>query len=104
MVDPASEEGLRLTLEEQYTHIQRHDWAGMYGFSSPRCKLAVSEASAVATMEAAYQGRDFSGPQQYLITMNGSVATVVVKSFDGRGKMTPATWTFIDGRWQYDYC
>ncbi|MFC7448673.1 hypothetical protein [Rhodococcus daqingensis] len=103
-IDPASEAGLRQTLADQYVFIQRRDWSGVYDFGSPRCQLATPREDYVALVDEGYKGRDFSGPEQYLITMNGTVATVVIKSYDGKGKMQPATWTFMNGSWVQDNC
>lgn len=102
--DPMSEAALRETLDQQYAAVQRSDWHGMHSFYSPRCQLEWPRDRVVAAAESEYRDRDFSGPEQYLITMNGSVATVVVKSFDGKGKMQPMTWSFINGSWVYDAC
>ncbi|MGR6523621.1 hypothetical protein ACU5JM_18460 [Rhodococcus erythropolis] len=100
-----SQAGLEATLAEQYTHIQRADWASVYEFSSPRCQVKYPVDEFVASLDAGYADRDFSGPEQYLITMNSdSVATVVVKSHDGKGKMTPGTWSYINGAWRDDAC
>lgn len=99
-----SEAALRETLDRQYGTVQRSDWQGMHSFYSPRCQLAWPSDRVAAAAESEYRGRDFSGPEQYLITMNGSVATVVVKSFDGKGTMEPMTWSFINGSWVYDAC
>jgi hypothetical protein len=102
--DPASEAGLRKTLGEEYTHVQKGDWARVYEFTSPRCQAGIPLNDFVADLEGAYKDRDFSGPAEYLITVNGTVATVVIKSFDGKGKMFPNTWTFINGSWVNDNC
>lgn len=97
--------GLEATLAEQYTHIQQGDWAGVYGYMSPRCKNMYTQDQVVADLDAGYEGRDFSGPQQYLITMNSpELATVVIKSFDNKGKMQPTTWSYINGVWFNDAC
>ncbi|MET4611066.1 hypothetical protein ABIC28_002047 [Rhodococcus sp. PvR044] len=103
-IDPASEAGLRQTLADQYAFIQKGDWSGVYDFSSPRCQLATPREDFVALVGEGYKGRDFSGPEEYLITVNGTVATVVVKSFDGKGKMKPATWAFMNGSWVHENC
>ena len=97
--------GLEATLAEQYTRVQASDWAGVYGYMSPRCKNMYSQDEVVTDLGELYKGRDFSGPQQVLITMNGpELATVVIKSFDNKGKMTPSTWSYINGSWFNDGC
>ncbi|HJP61066.1 MAG TPA: hypothetical protein VJ865_13755 [Gemmatimonadaceae bacterium] len=103
-VDPASEAALQATLDAEYKLLQAADWAGTFDYLSPRCQLQGSREDYARSMEDGYEGRDFSGPQQTLITMNGPVATVVFKSYDGKGKMQPSTWTFINGKWVYDNC
>ncbi|MBX9147760.1 hypothetical protein [Rhodococcus qingshengii] len=97
--------GLEATLNEQYIHLQQGDWAGMYGYLSPRCRNMHPQDSVEAQLDSIYEGRDFSGGQQYLITMNGpDLATVVIKSFDGKGNMQPSTWSYISGAWVNDAC
>ncbi|MFE5699998.1 hypothetical protein [Rhodococcus koreensis] len=103
-VDPASEAALQATLDAEYKLIQAADWAGTFDNLSPRCQLQGNREDYANSLEAAYEGRDFSGPQQTLITMNGPVATVVFKSYDGKGKMQPSTWTFMNGKWVFDSC
>ncbi|MDZ7915238.1 MAG: hypothetical protein U5O16_25980 [Rhodococcus sp. (in: high G+C Gram-positive bacteria)] len=78
-------EGLEAALNDQWTLAQRADWAGMYEFSSPRCKVQYPVDRFVAELDDAYADRDFSGDAEYLINMNGdAVATVVIKAPDGK--------------------
>lgn len=102
--DPMSEAALRETLARQYAFIQARDWGGVYDFASPRCQLRDSRDAFVSAVDSQWKDRDFSGPEEYLITMNGPVATVVIKSYDGKGKMMPGTWTFMNGSWVNDGC
>lgn len=102
--DPMSEAALRETLARQYAFIQARDWGALYDFTSPRCQLRDSRDAFVSAVDSQAKDRDFSGPEEYLITMSGPVATVVIKSYDGKGKMMPGTWTFMNGSWVNDGC
>lgn len=97
--------GLEATLAEQYLLVQQGDYVGVHRFSSPRYKVAYPEYKFLADIAEVWAGRDFSGPEQYLITMNSpEVATVDIKSHDGKGKMLPSTWTYMNNSWVYDQC
>lgn len=102
--DPMSEAALRETLDQQYAAVQRSDWLGAYTFYSPRCQLKWSKDQVVSALDAQYSDRDFTGEAEYLISMNGPVATVVIKSSDSKADMMPRTWSFINGSWVYDAC
>lgn len=59
-----------------------------------------------ALMEVNFEGRT---PQVESITakVNGSSGQVVTVDTDPNApadSMNPRTWTFIDGRWQFDNC
>lgn len=101
---PASEDGLRAAIDAQYTRLQQADWAGEYDHLSQRCQEKVGRDAYVSGAATAYAGRDFSGPQQVDITMDGSSATVVSTSFDGKGNKAPMKWIYVDGQWQMDNC
>jgi hypothetical protein len=99
-----NEATLRVRLNEFYDLARTRNYSAMYVFSSPRCQAQTSEDEYVALLEGAFADRDFSGDPEFLISLQGQVATVVTKSADGKGSMQPNTWTFSDGTWQFDNC
>nr|WP_298440658.1 hypothetical protein [Gordonia sp. (in: high G+C Gram-positive bacteria)] len=105
---PNSETALRATLADFYKTVpQGGQWDKAHTFLSPRCQQQIDPDEMTDSMKDAYgpgSGRNFAGDPEYLITMNGDVAKVVSKSYDGKGSMEPQTWTFINGRWTLDYC
>jgi hypothetical protein len=99
-----NEASLRVRLNEFYELARARDYSAMYVFSSPRCQAKTSEDEYIGLLERAWADRDFSGDPEFLISVQGQVATVVTKSADGKGPMQPNTWTFSDGTWQFDNC
>ncbi|MGW6692850.1 hypothetical protein ACWF62_03645 [Rhodococcus sp. NPDC054953] len=100
----ATEDGLRAALDAQYANLQQGDWAADYDNLSARCQEKFGREEYTEAAATAYAGRDFSGPQQVEITMDGDSATVVATSFDGKGNKAPMTWTYLDGEWRFDSC
>lgn len=102
-----TEASLQASMDAEYKLMQQGDWTADYDqYLSQQCKGRGSRDDYVAAMKRVFTGRDLSGPQQYQITMNptGTAATVVVKSYDGKGNMHPVEWTFTDGRWLSNDC
>ncbi|MFD7011691.1 hypothetical protein [Rhodococcus jostii] len=87
-----------------YHTTQIGDYQATYDFYSPRCQAEMTEQQFVELLEQDLVGRDLSGPPQFLTSVQGSVATVVIKSADGGGSMEPKTWTYTDGEWRFDNC
>lgn len=99
-----TEDSLRATLDAQYTLLQQADYAADYDNLSQRCQDKFSRDDYAQAATTAYAGRDFSGPQELAITMDGDSATVIATSFDGKGNKTPMTWRYVDGEWKFDNC
>lgn len=102
--DTATEDGLRTAIDAQYARLQQADWSAEYDHLSQRCRDQFGRDEYATAATAAYTGRDFSGPQEVAITMDGDAATVVVTSFDGKGNKAPMKWIYVDGEWQMDNC
>jgi len=81
--------------------------AEAYKFYSQRCKAIIGDLEAYkAELDAFFAGRN---PQYTSATaqVNGSSGHVVSVDEDPSAPasaMNPRTWTFIDGRWQFDNC
>ena len=99
-----TEDSLRAALDAQYSRLQTADWTTDYDHLSRRCQDMFTREDYAAAAAKAYEGRDFSGPQELAITMDGDSATVVATSFDGKGNKAPMTWRYVDGEWVYDNC
>ncbi|MFD1812002.1 hypothetical protein [Rhodococcus gannanensis] len=101
---PPTEESLRATLDAQYGRLQKSEFAEDYDTLSQRCQDMFSRDDYADAASLAYAGRDFSGPQELAITLDGDSATVVATSFDGKGNKAPMTWRYVDGEWKFDNC
>lgn len=99
-----SEDSLRSALDAQYVLLQRGDWAADYDNLSQRCQDMFDRDSYANAAATAYAGRDFSGPQELDITIDGDSATVVAMSYDGKGNQNPMAWRYVDGEWKFDNC
>lgn len=75
-----------------------------WDYFSPRCQEAISRQESTELMRAVNGGRDFSGEPTYLISVNGDSAKAVTRYPDGKGKLQPYTWTFINEAWRLDNC
>jgi hypothetical protein len=68
--------------------------------------LAGSVEAYGALLDAFYAGRT-PNYTDWTVRVNGSSGQVVTVDSDPSApasSMTPRTWTFIDGRWQFDNC
>ncbi|MCB8909407.1 hypothetical protein KUG88_04565 [Rhodococcus rhodochrous] len=74
---------------------------------SQRCKDIFGSPEVFEMMlEANYQDRN-PDIREVTVKVNGSSGQVVTVDEDPAAtadSMKPRTWTFIDGRWQYDSC
>jgi serine/threonine protein kinase, bacterial len=81
--------------------------ADAYEFYSQRCKNIIGDLDSYrAELDVFFEGRN---PQYSSATakVNGSSGQVVSIDDDPSAPasaMNPRTWTFIDGRWQFDNC
>lgn len=81
--------------------------AEAYEFYSQRCKNIIGDLDSYKIfLESWLEGRN---PQYSGVTVkvNGSSGQVVSVDNDPKAPastMNPRTWTFIDGRWQFDNC
>ena len=81
--------------------------AEAYEFYSQRCKNIIGDLNSYKAFLASWiEGRN---PQYSGVTVkvNGSSGQVVSIDNDPNApasSMNPRTWTFIDGRWQFDTC
>ncbi|EME23338.1 hypothetical protein G419_02560 [Rhodococcus triatomae BKS 15-14] len=99
-----TEDSLRATLDTQYGRLQKGQYAEDYDTLSQRCQDKFTREDYAEAASLAYAGRDFSGPQELAITMDGDSATVIATSFDGKGNKSPMTWRFVEGEWKFDNC
>lgn len=102
--DGPTEAGLRITLAELADTSRTADFAKTFTFYSPRCQAMISEEDFVELLTRESVGRDYSGDPTHTIDINGPVAQVITEGADGKSAALPKTWTYADGRWQFDNC
>lgn len=107
-VDEASpEEQLRAAAKELELGIVGGDAATAWKHYSQRCRNIIGGLDAYESlMEIYYQGRE-PKPTDWVVKVNGSSGQVVTVDADPgapASALNPRTWTFIDGRWQFDNC
>lgn len=83
------------------------DAGAVWEMYSQRCKDIFGNLEVFEMMlEANYKGRN-PDIREVTVKVDGSSGQVVTVDEDPAAtadSMTPRTWTFIDGRWQYDSC
>lgn len=99
-----NEATLRTRLEAFYDLGRQKAYGEMYLYLSPRCQATIAEDDYVAALEVDLADRDLSGEPEFLVSVDGQVGTVVIKSADNKSEMQPKTWTYADGEWQFDNC
>lgn len=106
---PASspEDQLRETAKDLELGIIGGDAARAWSHYSQRCKNAIGDLDIYRSMmEVFYKDRN-PQPTKWIARVNGSSGQVVTVDADPDApahSMEPRTWTFIDGRWQFDNC
>ncbi|WP_139794586.1 hypothetical protein [Prescottella equi] len=106
---PASspEDQLRETAKDLELGIIGGDPARAWSHYSQRCKNAIGDLDTYRSMmEVFYKDRN-PQPTEWIARVNGSSGQVVTVDADPDApahSMEPRTWTFIDGRWQFDNC
>ena len=103
--DPASE--LRRAAEQLDRSATARDLETAWSFYSQRCKNEIGSIEAYgAVLDSFYRGRT-PNYTDWTVRVNGSSGQVVTIDSDPSAPasaMNPRTWTFIDGRWQFDNC
>ncbi|MGW4336661.1 hypothetical protein ACWEK5_28200 [Rhodococcus koreensis] len=78
-----------------------------YEFYSQRCKGKIGTIDTYKILlDLHYKDRD-PQPTNWTVKVNGSSGQVVTVDADPNAPadaMNPRTWTYIDGRWQFDNC
>ncbi|UNQ40225.1 hypothetical protein MPC38_02875 [Prescottella equi] len=106
---PASspEDQLRETSQDLELGIIGGDAARAWSHYSQRCKNAIGDLDTYKSMmEVFYEDRN-PQPTDWIVRVTGSSGQVVTVDADPNApahSMEPRTWTFIDGRWQFDNC
>ena len=105
---PNSKEDLETRAHQLDLLASQGDAAAAYNFYSQRCKNIIGDLDSYkAVLTEWLKGRSPQYSNAVTAKVNGSSAQVV--SIDGdpnapASAMTPRTWTFIDGQWQFDNC
>ncbi|MFE4456826.1 hypothetical protein ACFROC_05640 [Nocardia tengchongensis] len=102
--DPAA---LRKAAEELDRAATRRDTATAYGFYSQRCKSKIGTEETYGHMLDVFYDHRTPNYTDWVVKVNGSSGQVVTVDSDPSAPasaMDPRTWTFIDGRWQFDNC
>ncbi|TQC41781.1 hypothetical protein EEB14_52695 [Rhodococcus sp. WS4] len=83
------------------------DAEAAYEFYSQRCKGKIGTIDTYKILlDLHYKDRD-PQPTDWTVKVNGSSGQVVTVDADPNAPadaMNPRTWTYIDGRWQFDNC
>lgn len=104
---PYSKEALESAAHQLDVLATQRDASAAYEFYSQRCKSIIGDLDSYRAFLAAWlEGRNpqYSG---VVVKVNGSSGQVVSIDDDPNAPvstMNPRTWTFIDGRWQFDNC
>lgn len=88
--------------------ISANDAPAAWGYYSQRCQAQLGDSLETfqALMDSHYADRS-PKVESVTVRVNGSSAQVVTVDNDPAApanSMEPKTWTFIDGRWQFDNC
>jgi hypothetical protein len=98
---------LRAAAEELDRTATARDLETAWSFYSQRCKNDIGSVEAFGhLLDAFYDGRT-PNYTDWTVRVNGSSGQVVTVDSDPSAPpsaMNPRTWTFIDGRWQFDNC
>jgi serine/threonine protein kinase, bacterial len=102
-----SKEALESAAHQLDLLASQRNASAAYEFYSQRCKNIIGDVDSYRTFLAAWL--DGRSPQYSGVTVkvNGSSGQVVSIDDDRNApasSMNPRTWTFIDGRWQFDNC
>ncbi|MFT4043181.1 MAG: hypothetical protein QM673_08470 [Gordonia sp. (in: high G+C Gram-positive bacteria)] len=106
-VAPNSKEALESAAHQLDLFASEGNAEAAYGFYSQRCKNIIGSIDSYKSFLNVWRyGRN---PRYTGVTsrVNGSSAQVVSIDEDPSAPadaMNPRTWTFIDGRWQFDNC
>ena len=104
---PNSKEALESAAHQLDLLASQGNASAAYEFYSQRCKNIIGDVESYKAFLAAWlEGRkpQYSG---VTVRVNGSSGQVVSIDDDPNAPasaMNPRTWTFIDGRWQFDNC
>jgi hypothetical protein len=102
-----SEGQLRAAAEMLDRAATNRDLETAWSFYSQRCKYDIGSVEVFGhILDSFYAGRT---PKytDWTVRVNGSSGQVVTVDSDPNAPasvMNPRTWTFIDGRWQFDNC
>ena len=105
---PNSKETLETRAHQLDLLASQGDAAAAYNFYSQRCKNIIGDLDSYkAVLTEWLRGRSPQYSNNVTAKVNGSSAQVVSIDSDPNAPanaMTPRTWTFIDGQWQFDNC
>jgi len=106
-VEASPEEQLLGAAQELELGVIGGDAATAWKHYSQRCRNVIGDLDAYESlMEIYYQGRD-PKPTDWIVKVVGSSGQVVTVDSDPNAPasaLNPRTWTYIDGRWQFDNC
>lgn len=105
--EPNSKEALEARAQELDQLASEGKATEAYAFYSQRCKNIIGDLeSYTMLLDEWRKGRNFQFGG-VTVKVNGSSAQVVTVDNDPNApasSMDPRTWTFIDGKWQFDNC
>lgn len=83
------------------------DYDAAWEYYSQRCQGIIGNVDTYKILLDAHYKDWNPNPTDWIVRTNGSSAQVVTVDSDPsapKSAMDPRTWTFIDGRWQFDNC
>lgn len=104
---PTPEDELREAAAQVDHLASSGDAAGAWEFYSQRCKNEIGSLEVYkAMLDMHYEGRtpNYTGWTVKVSGSSGQVVTVDSDPTAPADSMEPRTWTYIDGRWQFDNC
>ena len=103
----SSEDQLRAAAEALDRSATARDDETAWSFYSQRCKNEIGSIEAYGQVLDAFYAVRTPNYTDWTVRVNGSSGQVVTVDADPSAPasaMNPRTWTFIDGRWQFDNC
>jgi serine/threonine protein kinase, bacterial len=106
-VAPNSKEALEQAAHQLDVLASQAQAAEAYEFYSQRCKGIIGDLDSYKSFLAVWlEGRNpqYSGVTVKVNDSSGQVVSIDNDPNAPATSMDPRTWTFIDGRWQFDNC
>lgn len=102
-----TEQSLRSAAESLDKLAAEGDAKTAWGMYSQRCQKIIGDVDTYETIVSGLFKDRTPDYTDWKVTVNGSSGSVVTIDSDPSAPVSslqPRTWTFIDGRWQFDNC